>query len=353
MTPKTGKVFQVQTDLTFESVEMCRNSLWTYVLGLSSDAAEKNISSCENCQIDERDWIYGERLWGDINGPPSSKVNSINPLFVKSDTPMVGTRLFAECYSDSTDGEAIGKLAFRHLPSYEIYIAETLKHSRAQNWYGKIKGETVSHASFVPFGIRLLAPIQGGFSSIVSQKSRQSILPNYYSDAHTYDVDPVNAAKIFTDYFVAVSPFSETVVLVDASATFTTHDNCAVTMEAAAQDIFEKHATGKFNNTLKIFTDAKKGSGIEPRQRWVEPFYVTSSGFSKKYDKSQDHDLSGVRINLNCLRGGRDTVNFKEKFGAKANKMWELSVSYYPVNGLEFINSDLCLLNPNSDCNKQ
>ena len=353
VTPKTGKVFQVQTDLTFESVEMCRNSLWTYVLGLSSDAEEKNISSCENCQIDERDWIYGERLWGDINGPPSSKVNSINPLFVKSDTPMVGTRLFAECYSDSTDGEAIGKLAFRHLPSYEIYIAETLKHSRAQNWYGKIKGETVSHASFVPFGIRLLAPIQGGFSSIVSQKSRQSILPNYYSDAHTYDVDPVNAAKIFTDYFVAVSPFSETVVLVDASATFTTHDNCAVTMEAAAQDIFEKHATGKFNNTLKIFTDAKKGSGIEPRQRWVEPFYVTSSGFSKKYDKSQDHDLSSVRINLNCLRGGRDTVSFKEKFGAKANKMWELSVSYYPVNGLEFINSDLCLLNPNSDCNKQ
>ena len=55
----------------------------------------------------------------------------------------------------------------------------------------------------------------------------------------------------------------------------------SVTMEAAAQDIFEKHATGKFNNTLKIFTDVKKGSGIEPRQRWVEPFYVTSSGLSK------------------------------------------------------------------------
>ena len=74
---------------------------------------------------------------------------------------MVGTRLFANAivtvrWKRSETGLSPSSV-------YEIYIAETLKHSRAQNWYGKIKGETVSHASFVPFGIRLLAPIQGGF----------------------------------------------------------------------------------------------------------------------------------------------------------------------------------------------
>ena len=350
VTPKTGKVFQVQTDLRFESLEMCRNSLWTYVQGLYSGVEDKNISSCENCQIPEQiQGLYGDRLWGDVNGPTGSKVNSSYPLFVKSDTPMVGTRLFAECYSDSTDGEAIGKLAFRHLPSYEIYIAETLKQSRAQNWYGKIKGETVSHASFVPFGIRLLAPLSGDVSATFSEEGRQT----FYQYTDSYDVRPVSSVKIFKDYFVEVSPFSETVVRVDASADFTTHDNCAVTMEAAAQDIFEKHATGKFNNTLKIFTDVEKGSGIEPRQRWIEPFYVTSSGFSKNYDELNDQDLSGVHIQLNCDRGGRDEDSFKKKYGSMANKMWELSVSFSTAHENNFLNSELCLLKPNRDCKKQ
>ena len=62
----------------------------------------------------------------------------------------------------------------------------------------------------------------------------------------------------------------------------------------------------------------------------------------QKYDKSQDHDLSGVRINLNCLRGGRDTVSLKKNLAQRRTKCGVIRF-YYPVNGLEFINSDLCL----------
>ena len=350
VTPKTGKVYQVQSDLSFESLEMCKNSLWSYVLGLSSGATEKNINSCENCGEFSG---YVDKLWGDINGPPGSKVNSNYPLFVKSDTPMIGTRIMAECERRSAYVTG-GRLTFRHLPTYEIHIAEKLALNPGKNWYGKIKGESVSHASFAPFGIRLLAPLQKDVSPTLTTSIngfRKSSI--YFTDVHTYVISPINPVKIFTDYFVEVSPFSETVVLVDASSAFTKYENCAVTMEAAAQDIFEKHANGKFYKTLKVFSDTKKGSEREPGHRWIERFWVTSSGLSKKYDKSQDHDLSGVQIQLHCYRGGRDANSFKKKYGAKANKMWELSVSYYPYYGLEFINSDLCLLEPDRDCKKQ
>jgi len=338
VTPATGKVFQVATELTFQSLESCSTAFSRYLETLSEATPFRQLGFCEDCRLSSWRQTAGYKLWGDFDGPSQPEMLEASPLTVQRGSEMVGTRVLAECLSDNSGEEATGKLIFQHLPTYEYMLSELVAGSnQVQTWYGKVEERGAPHASSAPFGVRLLAPLSN--AALRFYESPLTELAYKPGDTSYVAISPPEAASVFSEYRVKVSSFGEYVLGVDGYAVFDSRDDCAVTMEATAQEIFEAHAREKnkrFTDFLRIFNDPGTGGF-----RWqkIEPFYVTSDGlFTSGGLLSKNPE--GVFIVLNCYRASGTLIQ-----GGRPveGEIWQFRAAFEATAWAELLAADHCL----------
>jgi hypothetical protein len=338
VTPATGKVFQVATELTFESLESCSTAFLGYLETLSGATPFRQLGFCKDCRLSSWGQTAGLKLWGDFDGPSQPEMLEPSPLTVQRGSEMVGTRLLAECLSDNSGEEATGKLILQHLPTYEFMLSELVAGSnQVQNWYGKVKERGAPHASSAPFGVRLLAPLSSTARRFYESPLTQ--LAHRPGDTSYVAISPPAAASVFTEYRVKVSSFGEYVLGVDGYAVFDSRDDCAVTMEATAQEIFEAHARQKnkrFTDFLRIFSDSGTG-GV--RWRRIEPFYVTSDGLFTS-GGLLNKNPEGVFIQLNCFR---ESATLIQGHTPAEGEIWRFQAAFEAAAWAELLAADHCL----------
>ena len=343
-TTKSAKVFQVAAGLgQFASEKDCMNQLSDYVIEMSEGADLRELGSCEgsNCG----NWTSWWRVW-QINGPADPLVDLRQPFRVNFTEDMVGTRVKAQCYDD------IGKITVLHLPTLQLQRAEflDLMSDRNLDWFKKTEAGK-SHASLSPFGIRLVTPIANSVRNFIPMDwaGEADVASEIWAS-----VTPPQKRAPFQEYTVRLSPLTETVLGVTGRAEFDSLQDCRVTMEATAEEIFNNHYQGSVDvwdtkitpgGMLKTLSDKARKEVFR-----VSPFYVTWNKLSTELGDFSHTDRSVVEVEVRCDAG--PYTDLREKYGyERARNMWQLNVAFsYPWEG-KIRHQEACLLDPiRSDC---
>ena len=338
-TPKSAKVFQVSAELKFASLEECMSKQRGYVIEISEEAELRELASCNGSSCD---WPGIEhRVW-QINGPTDPLLDLEHPLRVDFAEEMVGTRVQAQC-EKLVDG-ASGNITLLHLPTLELQRAEFVDEisDRDFDWINNTEAG-IPHASLSPFGIRLVAPLAKSIPRL-STVSRSDWVDE------GVPVNPPQKRSPFQAYKVKLSPLTETVLGVGAHAEFNSRDDCRVTMEATAKEIFQQHYRG----SAAVFRNPRtKAPGVltafsHPREEYfkVSRFYVTLNKLSTEVGDFSHRDRSVVGVEVRCDQGNF-TGWLSDKYGSKlAKNMWALTVSFDYPWGDHIVRQERCTLDP-------
>ena len=343
-TPKSAKVFQVSAELKFASLEECMSKQRGYVIEISEEAELRELASCNGSSCDRWPPIE-QRVW-QINGPTSPLLDLQHPLRVDFAEEMVGTRVRAQCWDDGT-----GNITFVHLPTLELQRAEFLDEisDRDLDWLKNTEAG-IPHASLSPFGIRLVAPLAKSIPRLSTDPR-----PDMANEIRV-SVSPPQKRQPFQAYGVELSPLTETVLGVGAHAEFNSRDDCRVTMEATAKEIFQQHYRG----SAAVFRNSRsKAPGVltilsHPREEYwkVSRFYVTLNKLSTEVGDFSHRDRSVVGVEVRCDQGNF-TGWLSDKYGSKlAKNMWALTVSFAYPWGNHIARQEGCALDPTGfECN--
>ena len=349
-TPKSAKVFQVSAALQFASPEECMLKQRSHVTQISEGADLRELASCNGDCSDG--WTLQQRVW-QVNGPPDPLVDSQFPLRVDFAEEMAGTRVRAKCMTGG-----VGEITFIHLPSLELQRAELLDVMSDLNvdWFEKTEaGEP--HASLSPFGIRLVAPLAKSIRRL-STDPRPDVANEF-----RVSVNPPQKQSPFQAYGVELSPLTETVLNVWASAAFKSRDDCRVTMEATVKEIVQQHDQGTSAVFRADSTAGKNGtrapylleiySDHTREEYWrVSPFYVTLNQLSTDVGGFSYKDRSVIKVQARCDQG-RYSGWLQNEYGrGRAEKMWALTVRFAYPWGNHIAHQEACALDPTRfDCN--